>query len=386
MIADFQSFLSGLPFWESLFLRMALTVAVAGAGWGIGRLLFSVFNRLPFLKQGKEAKKTRRNFRWMFLLSSIIGFLLMGIYVIWDSTPSELFEQPLFEISQGKEIRISNVLGALLIFTLARLGVFYFRKFFVKSGETSRLPIDQGRRIAIFQIGRYLLYLLALLLILTSLNINLSVLVASSAALFVGVGLALQNTFSDIAAGIVILVDRTIEVGDMVMIDSLDLEGKVVEIRLRSTVIETLDLLTVIVPNSRFTTTNVVNWNFNDKESRFHVKVGVAYGSNVQRVRKILVEAANTHGLILKNPQPRVRFVDFGESSLDFELLFWTNRVLEYEDIKSDLRFKIEADFRKNDISIPFPQRDLHIVSDFRYSEIEAESKEEKNDAPSPEK
>lgn len=386
MITDFQSFLSGLPFWESLFLRLALTVVVAGVGWGIGGLLFSVFNRLPFLKPGKEAKKARRKLRWTFTLGSMGCFLIMVIYGIWDATPTQLLEQPLFEISQGKELRVSNVLGAILILVLARLGAFYFRRFFVESGEQSRLMIDQGRRMAIYQIGRYLLYLLALLLILTSLNINLSVLVASSAALFVGIGLALQNTFSDIAAGIVILVDRTIEVGDMVMVDSLDLEGKVVEIRLRSTVVETLDLLTVIVPNSRFTTTNVVNWNFNDRESRFHVKVGVAYGTNVQRVRKILVEAAYSHGLILKKPEPKVRFVDFGESSLEFELLFWTNRVLEYEDIKSDLRFKIEADFRKNDISIPFPQRDLHIVSDFRYREIEAESKEEKNGASSPEK
>lgn len=386
MIEAFQSFLSDLPFWESLLIKLALTLGSGAVGFLAGRLMFSVVGRLSFVKSGKEAKKNRRKFRWIFVLTGIVVFMLLAVYVVWDTTPAGLIEQPLFEISQGKEIRISNVLGALLIFTLARLGVFYFRKFFVLTGEKSRLAMDQGRRLAIFQIGRYLLYLLAILLIFTSLNINLSVLVASSAALFVGVGLALQNTFSDIAAGIVILVDRTIEVGDMVMIDSLDLEGKVVEIRLRSTVIETLDLLTVIVPNSRFTTTNVVNWNFNDRESRFHVKVGVAYGANVQRVRKILVEAANTHGLILKTPQPRVRFVDFGESSLDFELLFWTNRVLEYEDIKSDLRFKIEADFRKNDISIPFPQRDLHIVSDFRHREIEAERKEGKDEAPSQEK
>ena len=183
MIEAFQSFLSDLPFWESLLIKLALTLGSGAVGFLAGRLMFSVVGRLSFVKSGKEAKKNRRKFRWIFVLTGIVVFMLLAVYVVWDTTPAGLIEQPLFEISQGKEIRISNVLGALLIFTLARLGVFYFRKFFVLTGEKSRLAMDQGRRLAIFQIGRYLLYLLAILLIFTSLNINLSVLVASSAAL-----------------------------------------------------------------------------------------------------------------------------------------------------------------------------------------------------------
>lgn len=386
MIESIQGIFAELSFWEALVIRILLTGLAMGVGWLFGGLAFSIVKRFPIGKKSQEAIKTLKAFRWIFLLIGTLIFLILSVYIIWGSSPQNLLEQKLFSLSKDTEIRVSNVLGAILIFILARIGVFYFKKFFVKTGETSRLPLDQGRRMAVFQIGKYILYLITLLLVLTSLNINLSVLVASSAALFVGIGLALQNTFSDIAAGIVILVDRTVEVGDMVMIDSLKLEGRVIEIRLRSTVVETLDLMTVIVPNSKFTTTNVINWSFNDRETRFRVKVGVAYGSNVGLVRKVMVQAAQGHGLILKKPEPRVRFTEFGDSSLNFELLFWTNRVLEYEDIKSDLRFKIEADFRKNDVIIPFPQRDLHIVSDFRNVKKAENTSEEEKDSPFEEK
>ena len=135
------------------------------------------------------------------------------------------------------------------------------------------------------------------------------------------------------------------------------------DIRLRSTIVETLDGVAVIVPNSKFTSTNVVNWSFSNEDTRFHLKVGVAYGSDLNLVRKVLKEGAGAHQLVLKSPPPKVRFVDFGESSLDFELLFWTRQPMMYEDILSDLRFKIDSDFRKNQIQIPFPQRDLHMKS-----------------------
>lgn len=386
MIESIQGIFAELSFWEALVVRTLLTGLVLGLGWLTGGLAFSIVKKFPIGKKSPEGIKKLKAFRWVFLLIGTLIFLVLSVYFIWGSSPQQLLEQKLFALSKDKEIRVSNVLGAILIFILARIGIFYFRKFFVKTGQHSRLPLDQGRRMAVFQIGKYILYLITLLLVLTSLNINLSVLVASSAALFVGIGLALQNTFSDIAAGIVILIDRTVEVGDMVMIDSLKLEGKVIEIRLRSTVVETLDLMTVIVPNSKFTTTNVINWSFNDRETRFRVKVGVAYGSNVALVRKVMVQAAQGHGLILKKPEPRVRFTEFGDSSLNFELLFWTNRVLEYEDIKSDLRFKIEADFRKNDVTIPFPQRDLHIVSDFRDAKRTDSFLDEEKDSSSTEK
>lgn len=282
----------------------------------------------------------------------------------------QALETTLFKIpykDDASEVKVVNILVALLIMGGARLGIWYFHRLFVRMGESKRIPLDQGRRMAVYQIFKYVIYGVALILILTNLHINLDLVIASSAALFLGVGLAMQHTFEDIVSGMIILFEGTVEVGDMVVIDSLNLEGKVMEIRLRTSIVETLDSVSVIVPNSKFIRSNVVNWSFNDRETRFHVSVSVAYGSDVQVVRKVMRSCATSHGLVLKHPEPRVRFTDFGDSGLKFELLFWTLRSYEYLDIMSDLRFKIDAEFRRHGIRIPFPQRDLHIVSDFRH-------------------
>ncbi|RMG67491.1 MAG: hypothetical protein D6722_13035 [Bacteroidetes bacterium] len=285
-----------------------------------------------------------------------------------------LLERRLFSLPEKNEVKVINVVTAVVIVVAARLGVWYFHRLFVESGAKTRIALDQGRRQAVYQIFKYIVYVVAIFLILNSLHINLNWLIASSAALFVGVGLALQHVFDDLVSGIIILFEGTMEVGDMVYIHSLKLEGKVMEIRLRTTIVESLDSVSVIVPNSKITSTDVVNWNFNDRETRFHVGVGVAYGSDLDKVRRALIRAANSHGLVLKTPEPRVRFTEFGDSSLNFELLFWTNHTYAYEDIKSDLRFKIEAEFRRADIRIPFPQRDLHLRSDFRSEAPAAEA------------
>ena len=307
---------------------------------------------------------------WVRALRFVVWLIGMGLMLA--SLGFELraaLETTLFEIpykDQSSQVKVINILVVLLIFAGARLGIWYFHRLFVRMGESKRIPLDQGRRMAVYQIFKYVIYSITLILILTNLHINLDLVIASSAALFLGVGLAMQHTFEDIVSGMIILFEGTVEVGDMVVVDNLNLEGKVMEIRLRTSIVETLDSVSVIVPNSKFIRSNVVNWSFNNRETRFHVRVLVAYGSDVQVVRKVMRACATSHGLVLKHPEPRVRFTDFGESGLRFELLFWTIRAYEYLDIMSDLRFKIDAEFRRHGVRIPFPQRDLHIVSDFR--------------------
>ena len=139
--------------------------------------------------------------------------------------------------------------------------------------------------------------------------------------------------------------------------------GKVKEITFRTTKIETRDNIILIVPNSKFLDSNVINWSHIQKRTRFYVQVGVAYGSDVELVEKVLLESTNNHKDISKTPKPFVRFYDFGSSSLDFQVYFWTDKSFEVENIKSDLRFEIDKQFRKNKIQIPFPQRDVHIKS-----------------------
>jgi len=293
-----------------------------------------------------------------------------------------ILDTRLFSLPQKEgeaAVKIVNIVVALLVFVGARLSTWYFYRLFVRLGESKRIPLDQGRRLAIYQIFKYIIYGIAIVLILSNLHINLDLLIASSAALFLGVGLALQRVFEDFASGLIILFEGTVEVGDMVEINDLNLEGKVKEIRLRTSIVETPDSVSVIVPNRKFINASVINWSFNDQETRFQVEVSVAYGSDVQLVRKVLRGCANSHGLVLPNPEPRVRFVNFGDSALEFELLFWTNRTYEYLDIMSDIRFKIDAEFRRHNIHIPFPQRDLHIKQ-LPESRQEVKSEDRKSD------
>ena len=179
-----------------------------------------------------------------------------------------------------------------------------------------------------------------------------------------------------------ILFDGTIEVGDWLVVKGRNIEGEVKEIRLRTTIIETLDSSSIIIPNRMFSESDVLNWSYNDRETRFSVSVGVAYGSNLQTVRKVLRACAENHGRILKSPEPKVLFTNFGDSSLDFVLVYWLADFKDHQSVESDLRFMIDSDFRKNSITIPFPQRDLHIITDQTLPEVLVETEEEERKIP----
>lgn len=142
--------------------------------------------------------------------------------------------------------------------------------------------------------------------------------------------------------------------------------GRVKDIGVRTTKVVERDNIILIIPNSKFTSDNVINWSHMDQKSRFNVAVGVAYGSDVRLVEKVLLECANECNEVVKNPHPFVRFEDFGDSSLDFKLFFWSSNSFFVEQTKSKLRFAIDQKFRENGVTIPFPQRDLHIMSDHR--------------------
>ena len=149
-------------------------------------------------------------------------------------------------------------------------------------------------------------------------------------------------------------------VGDVVEITNHQV-GTVRKIGARTATIETRDDIIIFVPNSKLIGENVVNWSHVERKARFHVKVGVAYGSDTALVRELLIKVALAHERVIQTPQPIVRFLDFGNSSLDFEVLFWSRDLIRIEDVKSDIRFAIDQAFRENGVEIPFPQRDLWI-------------------------
>lgn len=228
--------------------------------------------------------------------------------------------------------------------------------------RSKSLKLDHGRRHSLFLFAKYILYVIALAIGLESAGVDVTILIASSAALLVGLGLGLQQFFNDYVSGFFLLLEGTIQKGDILELDGM--VGKVVEINLRNSKMSTRDDIIVIVPNHKFMADSVINWSHNKKIVRFNVEVGVSYGADVILVQKILEETAAAHPDIIQHipeKKPFARFIDFGESSLDFNIFFFSDAPFRIENVKSDLRFSITQEFRKNGVEIPFPQRDLHI-------------------------
>lgn len=247
------------------------------------------------------------------------------------------------------EVIIILVITWLLLWTIKKV---FFRRI------SSKL-IDKGIGYSVYTILKYIIWVIAITLTLDSIGVKITILLAGSAALLVGIGFGLQQFFKDLLSGVLLLFERSLTVGDVVQLE--EIIGRVKEIGLRTSKIITRDNITVIIPNSKFVEDNVINWSAIDVLTRFHVDVGVAYGSDVKLVEKVLLDCAKAYKDIASNPTPFVRFNNFGESSLDFQLYFWTHNSFWVENIKSDMRFAIDKAFREHKIQIPFPQRDVHI-------------------------
>lgn len=265
---------------------------------------------------------------------------------------------PIFEMS-GTKISVVNFFVALAIFFLtikvAKLVQSYASKVLDK------YSIEPGVKGSIEKMIYYIMVVIGSFIALDSVGISLSSLAAVGAVLMVGIGFGLQNITQNFISGLIILFERPIKVGDLVEVNGIN--GRVVEIGIRSTLIHTRDDVAIIVPNSEFISKNVVNESFSGDKRRLHMPVGVAYGSEVELVKSVLEDIAKNHKMVLSHPEPKVLFNNFGDSSLDFDLTFWTKDNWYYEVVMSDLRYEIDRKFRENNISIPFPQRDVHIVS-----------------------
>ena len=231
----------------------------------------------------------------------------------------------------------------------------------VKRWVTRKMPReDKVKFNTVFSFGRWIIYIIVILIVFDSIGINVTAVFAASAALLIGVGLALQTLFQDIISGIFILIDQSAHVGDIIEINGK--VGRVEEIKLRTTRAVTIDNKVLIIPNHMYLENSLFNWTQNNNITRESVTVGVAYGSDVQLVKKLLLQAAGDHKAILDDPPPLVLFTDFGDSSLDFKLVFTLDNSFMAAIPQSELRFEIDRLFRENNITIPFPQRDIHII------------------------
>lgn len=220
--------------------------------------------------------------------------------------------------------------------------------------------LEEGRKYALQRISAYLLFVFGALIGIQALGVDVSSLAVFGGALGIGLGLGFQTIARNLASGLILLFDQTVKVGDRVELG--DLQGDIVSIGTRATQVRTNDNAVIIVPNSELTDMRVTNLTLNDRNVRISLPVGVSYGTDPGKVRSILVEVGRSHPDVLDDPAPNVVFTGFGESSLDFELRVWTERLVTTPHrFASHLYFEVFAAFRREGIEIPFPQRDLHV-------------------------
>jgi small-conductance mechanosensitive channel len=233
---------------------------------------------------------------------------------------------------------------------------FLFHRFLAQSG------LDRSLQYAVAQIVSNIVLIVGIFIVLDNAGIHLGALAVFAGAVGVGVGFGLQNIASNFISGLVILAERPITIGDRVEVAGI--AGQVQHIRARSTVIVTNDNITMIVPNSKFIDSPVTNWTYGDPRVRFRIPVGVAYGSDMEKVRTALIAAGKENPHTLKDPEPSVFLEKFGESSIEFELVVWSSE-MSYRPrrYRSDLNFAIEKNLREAGVELAFPQRDLHIRS-----------------------
>jgi small-conductance mechanosensitive channel len=262
-----------------------------------------------------------------------------------------------FHITEEINISVKSILLILAVIFITSFFLNLIRKVF-----TRKLPYeDKAKFKTMFSYVKWVIYLIILLIIFHTIGINVTAVFAASAALLIGVGLALQTLFQDIIAGVLILIDQTMHVGDIIEIDGK--VGRVEDVKLRTTRAVTIDNKVLIIPHHLYLTKSLYNWTQNGKTTRESVSVGVSYGSDVQLVKKLLLQAAKSQPEVLDTPEASVVFTDFGESSLDFKLIFSLNDSFKALFPKSDIRFEIDRLFREHNVTIPFPQRDVHIYN-----------------------
>jgi small-conductance mechanosensitive channel len=257
-------------------------------------------------------------------------------------------------------LKVSTLLTILIIILVTRLVLWTVQVSIFRKRKFRQL--DHSSAYSVYQIIKYLLWVVSISLILETAGISITVLLAGSAALLVGIGLGLQQTFNDFICGIILLIEGTIKIGDVLQID-----GDVVKMQkigLRTSKGLNRDEIVLIIPNSQITSNKVINWSHQSKKTRFRIDVGVAYGSDTELVSRILQESTLEHPDISDRNLIEIRLTDFGSSSLNFQVLFFSDNVFRIEKVKSDIRRIINRRFLENGIVIPFQQVDVNFKPD----------------------
>jgi small-conductance mechanosensitive channel len=348
-------------FWNLLFFAIIIVVSML-----LRRVIHKMLRRSL---RNANIRVEGRMVTWLKVLSQSIYLLAFYIAVLslrinnsdvsfMDFLDSRIIDLEKFNLS------FYHILVILLIYFAARMSVNLV-KLYITRKFRDKNEFNEGIEFIYIQIAKYVIYVMAIIAILKALDVNLTILITSSVGLFVGLGLGLQDVFKDMIAGIVLLIEGNIRVGDVVEINSgsksESIVAKILKINVRTTHIETRDGNVLIIPNTKITQDNVENWTHGSKLTRFRIPVTVAYGSDTELVVRILKQAALSHPKVKKTEPVLVRLSDFGDNGLYMELIFWADQSWDIQNYKSEIRFEVDRLFREYKVTIPFPQRDIRI-------------------------
>lgn len=290
----------------------------------------------------------------IILISVIITIASVGL---WDLIKLildyELFKIDKIHLTPGKIL----LFGFIILSTgvLARL-----IRVILKQNFSRKTWVDESKEYTIFKLTKYSLYAIAVLIGLTSIGLDMKLILAGAGALLVGIGFGLQYLFYDLISGLIIFFEGPVKVGDVIEVGGL--VARVQQIDIRTSKVMTRDGKYIIIPNSKLIGEQVVNWSHANTLTRFRITVSVAYGSDTLLVKDVLYNCALRHPDVSKNREIIVRFEEFGENGLAFHLFFWAKKTWVVETLQSEIRFDIDRQFKKQGIRIPFPQRDVHMI------------------------
>ncbi|MEO9475898.1 MAG: mechanosensitive ion channel domain-containing protein [Cyclobacteriaceae bacterium] len=272
----------------------------------------------------------------------------------------DIFSKPLFSLGEGS-ISLATIIYFLCAFVILSIISKKVRRIIVER-VLKNTSMEHGAKASLGTVIRFLILAIGTVIIIQSAGIDLSALSLIAGALGVGIGFGLQNITDNFISGIIILFEKPIKVGDRIEVG--DVQGDVINISFRATEVKTNDNIMIIVPNSEFISSKVINWSHNDRNIRFRFPVGVSYKEDPEKIKKILLEVAKANPHVLDTPNASVFFVEYGDSSLNFELGVWTATHTDKPQVlKSDLYYEIFRRFKEENVEIPFPQRDIHIIS-----------------------
>jgi small-conductance mechanosensitive channel len=351
-------------FWNIVFLAVIFFIAVL--------LRRIIQNSIRMYMQSANIHLEGRRMMWLKLFSQSVYLLAIYIAVlsfkfnnkditIADFLAFELISLPSFKLN------FSDLLVVISVFFGARILV-NLTKIFISRKFNNRKNRDVAKEYVYEQVSKYVIYVFSILLCFQILNIDLTLLLTGSAALLVGIGLGLQDVFKDMFAGVVMLIENNVRVGDIVEIggqtatSGMSKESmvvKILKINVRTTQIQTREGNVLIIPNNQLTSMPVENWSHGSELTRFSIKVTVEYHSDIELIKKLLVKAALSHPKVKKEEPITVLLNHFGENGLQLELYFWADQSWEILFYKSEIRFEIEKLFRQHNVVIPYPKRSV---------------------------